>query len=181
MRAGGDARAEGPPLLSHETGAGPEGEVRTGEPLTLRFTAHNRGGASPGVRVAAWGPAVDRGLVEPLSVRIRVGAEGPETAAGLRREELDGAVLHAADFPGFTIPAGLADPAAAFAHGYDVRSVDRWLSTAVTAAVELRAAAPGRAGLHVGLVPFANPEAGQAAWTFDLRVGPAGPAAGAGG
>jgi hypothetical protein len=172
-RVPGENRAMAPPGLGHAGGHGPDSRVGVGDSLPLLMIGHSTGGASQGLIITIWGPALDRRLIECDEATIRLGP--PDTGA-LRVFRLETAqessrILYVANLADFPIPRGVSDPASAFQNSGDVETgLAAWLSTRIELTVPARALKVGAADIHIGIAPTSNTEAGQISATIHLEV-----------
>jgi hypothetical protein len=163
------ATPSGPPRLQHE--AGPETSIlRCGETVDLVVSAHNVGGPIDGLDIVVFGPAVVLGYVQPMSIAVSVGVPG--TTSPLVVPLVPAEETYACHV-GVVIPGGHANVAEAHrVMGTASGAVAAWMAARVQIELTATAQAVGRASLHVGLVPDANPDEGQTSWTIDIEVSP---------
>jgi len=170
------AKSARPPVLAHEGGVGPELEAYVGDPVALSAVAHNTGGASQGITIVIWGPALDQEMVDPTHVTVTSGLPeaGHVVEANLEATPGETGTLRIATLGEIALPEGLAGPAAAFdaASGHYELGMKAWLRTRIQASMETPALRADSADLHIGLVPAANPDAGQTSWTIQLQIAP---------
>ena len=139
----------------------------------LTIVAHNVGGSSVGLDFVLWGPAFDRGLLDATEVRLVLGPPGgaDRYTNTLEIAPSDAGSIRVGRFPGARLQPGPASPQAAFRPGVDHRTgLKDWLAGRVEASVSANALSPGRADVHLGFVPSADPSGGQASWTVVVEI-----------
>ncbi|MFN7955015.1 MAG: hypothetical protein U0610_25030, partial [bacterium] len=112
LAAGGESPK---PTLRQRGSAGPAAAT-VGQPLQPMLWVQNEGAAFTGYVVAAWGPALDMGLIRLLTARViepRSLHAGAVHEAPFAARELNGQTVWVARFPDRSIPQG-APHAAAF-------------------------------------------------------------------
>lgn len=143
---------EGPPKLEAQSYAG---KVRTavGDQLHVGVTARNVGGASQGLRVVAWGNAIDEGLVSIERFELLVG----DVMAGVEHVMLtpERGEVTSATIDDQPIPAGVAETG--YVPGMDpLAMLAAFRSANVHVNVVGAIVAPGEGTLNVALVPLTN-------------------------
>lgn len=175
-------RGQGPPKLI-QVGGQQDLEAAVGQLFEQAIaTFQSVGGASRGLYVAVWGPALDAGLVEPPRIQL---VRRDERGGIDERKELPlkqgqaggvGAPLAYAVAEDFVVPRGWTagpDLVRSPVHGMSrKRARDAAMAAWVTVVISVRAIAPGTGELHVGVSPLDNLHDGQTAWTFTVRVTP---------
>jgi hypothetical protein len=167
----------GIPRLEYVGGSESETEVKANEPVTLSVIAHNTGSASRGLMIAVWGDAVDKELLEPADAELRVTLGSPYKPKDVFHGRLNktpaaSGTIWLLELPDAAFPEGFADQAAAFAaaEGNAKEGLAKWLTTRIEASMVVRVRKPGQGLLHMGLIPTANPDAGQTSWTILLKI-----------
>jgi hypothetical protein len=159
--------------FAHVGGTRARLRVRVGESTALSMVAHNVGGASLGVTVVIWGPALDRGLLDPKEVLLIVGSplHGSKLTSQLQLAQADLGPIRVANFPNAALRSGPTSPQTAFRPGVDFDTGwEAWLNTRVELSLATPALRLGSGEIHLGLVPAGNPEGGQASLTIRVDV-----------
>ncbi|MBA9005295.1 hypothetical protein [Thermomonospora cellulosilytica] len=167
-RAGDEDRSAAGPARFGHVGGDDVVEARAGVPVRPRIIAHSVGGDGAGVTVIAWGPAIEEGLLRPLSAELLVGVpQQPLARTGVSLVPGPPATGH---FDA-AVPAGYPDQATAIRGVPPDEGIRRWLGTRIEAAVILTAERPGTGDLHLGLLPEGDRDR-AVAWTVGVNVLP---------
>ncbi|NTU86078.1 MAG: hypothetical protein HGA45_43245 [Chloroflexales bacterium] len=173
----GQPGADEPPVFGHAAGSGPRFKAQVGQAIAAEAQVHNTGGPSQGLSLVVWGSALARGLVALEGGAVTVGGLTPSAQEPLALSSVESAqgLLAVATLPDLALPRGYTSVAAAVADapGRPEQAVAAWAAAQITVRLQAQALAAGRGELHIGFVPAANPDAGQAVWSLTLEVGPA--------
>jgi hypothetical protein len=163
-----DAGSGEPPRFDHC--GGPDMlDDREGGSLGVDVIANNVGGPMAGLSIVLFGDAVTGGMLQAPIVELWDGASTRRTESQPAQES-EG--LFVTRFPNVTVAAGYSDVATAVAALGPGDGFGAWAAAQVVVKIRAMAGSPGSGELHVGLVPDANPQAGQTSWTIELRVSP---------
>jgi hypothetical protein len=171
-----EQRATGPTVLASRGYGAVAHDFAVGDQLRVGATAHNRGGASTGLDIIAFGDAIARGLVAVDRFELLIGPPQHNRHRLLQATETtsaDGARMFMATLEDAALPAGVVGDMStlhAAAHGHDFRRVLEAMNAGqVHVNVVGRVLRPGEGDLDVALVPRAHRE-GEDVSTYPLRI-----------
>ncbi len=153
-------RVEGPPSFQPAGSQVPE-DCAVGEGRKLSVSVTNEGGAAEGLVAFAWGPALEREIVEVEQIELAGGASGGrETRQPHLQRDEDGTTMALAPYSKRSVGPAVADTDVDPDHPPEVeRRISEARQTAsLSLHVDVRAVSDGEATLHIGVMDPDVPE-----------------------